>query len=83
MTVDFWPLSYAFTVPLYLALLATFLIGFVAGGVICWLSQRRWRRRARAGERRVAALERETASRPSAPAGTRALPPAGEQRRIA
>ena len=57
-----WPLPFVLELPLYLAILATLAIGFVAGGLSAWVSGRRRRREARRRGRRIAALERELAA---------------------
>lgn len=41
------PPMLAFPMPLFLALLATLILGVFIGGVAAWSAQRRWRRRAR------------------------------------
>ena len=41
------PPMLAYPMPLFLALLATLMVGVIIGGVAAWSAQRRWRRRAR------------------------------------
>jgi len=52
----------AVEMPLYLLLLATLLVGFVAGELVGWVGGWRWRREARRSRDRIAALEREVAA---------------------
>jgi len=59
VTVDFGPVPWRVDVPLYLLILATLFIGFMIGAIVIWLSQGRWRRRARARAREAEALGRE------------------------
>ena len=77
-------------VPLYLVGLGGVLAGFLAGGLVVWLSSRRWRRRAReeararhraeaeraALERQLDATERDSSEEP-APSRPSSLPAAG------
>jgi lipopolysaccharide assembly protein A len=58
----FWPLGFVVEVPLYLAVLAALLTGFVAGALTAWLAGRSRRREARRRRRRIAVLERELAA---------------------
>ena len=62
VTVGLWPLPQSLELPLYLALLAALLLGFIAGGVCVWFAGRSRRRVARERARRVVALERELAA---------------------
>jgi uncharacterized integral membrane protein len=79
-----WPLPFSLELPLYLAVLGVLVLGFVAGGVVVWLGQHRYRRDARRSAARVAALERdldEANTRLRAAeerASARPAPPAGE-----
>ena len=52
----------AVEMPLYLLLLATLLVGFVAGELVGWVGGWRWRREARRSRDRIATLEREVAA---------------------
>jgi uncharacterized integral membrane protein len=56
-----WPLGAALELPLYLAILGTFLAGFVVGAAAAWIGGGRWRREARRRRRRITALEHELA----------------------
>lgn len=62
VAVGLWPLGVALELPLYVAILGTFLIGFVAGAFAAWNAGRRGRREARHRRRRIAALEHELAA---------------------
>ena len=45
--IGLWPLEEKRAVPLYLIVLLCILLGFIAGGVVAWISGGRRRRRAR------------------------------------
>ena len=62
-TLDFWPLPYSITVPLFLALIAVLIVGFVFGGMAAWWSGRKWRRLARQKTSEADSLRREVALR--------------------
>jgi lipopolysaccharide assembly protein A len=62
-TVTLWPLPLAIDAPLYLIVLLSLLVGFLAGELVAWFNGRRWRREARFRARRIEALERELAAR--------------------
>jgi lipopolysaccharide assembly protein A len=49
----------AIELPLYLLVLGTLLVGFVAGELAAWVGGWRWRREARRSRDRIAMLERE------------------------
>ena len=57
-----WPLPFVIELPLYFAILAALLIGFVAGMLCVWIAGRRRRREMRQRGQRIAALERELAA---------------------
>ncbi len=59
VSLALWPLSFVVELPLYLALLAFLLIGFVIGALTAWFAGRRRRRESRQRRRRIAALEKE------------------------
>jgi len=59
VSVGLWPLPALVELPLYLVLLATLLVGFIVGELAAWVRGWRWRREARRGRERIAALERE------------------------
>lgn len=56
--VRFDPLPLEIETPLYLLVLFSVLVGMLIGSGVTWLSRAAWRRRARAGERRIRDLER-------------------------
>lgn len=62
VTIGLKPLPYGLAMPLYLALLAALLLGFIAGGICVWVAGRSRRREGRERARRIAALERELAA---------------------
>lgn len=62
IAVGFWPLEGTFSLPLYIAVLASFVVGFVCGGVVLWFSAGKVRRRARKFEFEAVGLKREIAS---------------------
>jgi len=62
VSVRLWPLPALIDLPLYLVLLGTLVIGFLAGELAAWLRGWHWRREARRGRERIAALEREVAA---------------------
>jgi uncharacterized integral membrane protein len=79
VAINLWPLPFDILVPLYVAVLGSLAAGALAGGAFVWLGVFKWRRRARAGERRSARLERElAAAQPGDPSssGAAAAPPA-------
>jgi uncharacterized integral membrane protein len=59
VSLALWPLPFVLELPLYLALFAALLIGFVAGALSAWAAGGRKRREARRQRRRVVALEHE------------------------
>ena len=59
VVLELWPFPFAVDLPLYLAVLGALVIGILIGGSAQWLSDGRWRRKARAGQRRASALARE------------------------
>jgi lipopolysaccharide assembly protein A len=59
VSVGLWPLPDFAQLPLYLVVLGTLLIGFLAGQLVAWLGSLRWRREARRSRQRIATLERE------------------------
>ena len=56
-----WPLPFEITVPLYVAVLTALVLGFLAGGLVAWGADRRYRVAARVRGRKAAQLERELA----------------------
>jgi uncharacterized integral membrane protein len=59
VALDLWPLPLAVDVPLYAVVIATAVIGFIAGGIVAWFSGGRARRRARQESRRAHNLEKD------------------------
>lgn len=58
-TLDFDPFPYELSIPLFAAVLGAALIGLIVGGVAAWARQGKWRRQARALQRKVGGLEGE------------------------
>ena len=57
--LDFDPIPYTITLPLFVWVLGAILIGLVVGGSAAWMRQGKWRRQTRALERQVQGLEGE------------------------
>jgi uncharacterized integral membrane protein len=57
----FWPLDGTFSLPLYIAVLVAFVVGFICGGVVLWLSAGKVRRRMRKAEFEAVGLKHENA----------------------
>jgi uncharacterized integral membrane protein len=57
--IDFWPLPYAATLPLFAVLLGAVIVGFVFGAIVAWWSGRRTRRKARERGWEIESLQRE------------------------
>jgi uncharacterized integral membrane protein len=55
--------AFAFKSPLFLLIFALLAGGLVAGGLITWIKQRKWRSRARRAEQELRALRAELAER--------------------
>jgi uncharacterized membrane protein YciS (DUF1049 family) len=55
--------AFAFKSPLFLLIFALLAVGLVAGGLITWIKQRKWRSRARRAEQEVRTLRTELAER--------------------
>ena len=60
-SVDFWPLPYTFSAPLYAVVIVALALGFVLGAVASWIGGHRWRKLARQRKRETDALTRELA----------------------
>lgn len=76
VSLALWPLGFALELPLYLAILGTFLVGFIAGALCAWVGGRHRRREARRRRRRIVALEHELAATQAELPGTVANPQA-------
>ena len=76
-----WPLGAALELPLYLAILLTFLAGFLCGALAAWVGGRHWRQEARRRRRRMAALESELSATQAQLPGTE-FPPAAPARTV-
>jgi putative membrane protein len=62
VSLGLWPLPFVLDLPLYLVILAAWLIGLVVGALSVWIAGRHGRREGRRRGRRIAALERELAA---------------------
>lgn len=62
VSLALWPLPNALALPLYLAILGSALLGFIAGALGTWLGASERRREARRRRRRLAALEHQLAA---------------------
>jgi uncharacterized integral membrane protein len=62
VSLGLWPLPFVLDLPLYLVILAAWLIGLVVGALCAWIAGRHGRREGRRRGRRIAALERELAA---------------------
>ncbi len=58
LTLDLWPLPLEIDLPVYIAVLGALAVGMAVGGSAQWISDGKWRRRARADKRKASALER-------------------------
>ncbi len=61
VTLDLWPFEISLVLPLFLMVLVSFLIGFLAGGCVMWISGGASRRQAREARRNATRLERQVA----------------------
>jgi lipopolysaccharide assembly protein A len=75
VALGLWPLPFELDLPLYLAILAALLIGFMAGVLATWIAGRRRRRENRRRGRRIAVLERELAATQAKLPGARETAP--------
>jgi uncharacterized integral membrane protein len=57
--LEFWPLPLGLSVPLYLLVLTTLIVGAVVGRLLGWLANRPVRRERRRHAKRITELERE------------------------
>ena len=61
MELDSWPLDGMVTVPVFVAVLAPFILGFLVGGMALWTSTAARRRQARRQRQQLKMLEAEKA----------------------
>ena len=59
LTLNLWPLPLEIDLPVYIAVLGALAVGMAIGGSAQWISDGKWRRRARADKRKASALERQ------------------------
>ncbi|MEX0693849.1 MAG: LapA family protein [Rhodospirillales bacterium] len=59
VTLDLWPFPHEITVPVFTLVLAIFIVGFLWGAVVAWISASSQRRRARNALWRAESSERE------------------------
>jgi uncharacterized integral membrane protein len=59
LALNFWPTGYVVSLPVYMAVFAAVLTGFVLGGVVAWLAGGRRRAEQRQVEREAERLRRE------------------------
>ena len=74
VAIEMWPLPYVAEMPAYLLALATFAVGFLAGGLILWFGAIRTRRRLTRAVRVIAEQDREIADLRARTAGRSAGP---------
>ena len=51
LTLELWPLPFAVDLPVYLAVLGALVVGVLIGGSVQWMSDIKWRGRARVRNR--------------------------------
>ena len=61
VVLDLWPFELSLQLPLFLMVLISFLVGFLAGGCVAWISAGPGRRQAREARRAASRLERQVA----------------------
>jgi len=59
LALNFWPTGYVLTLPIYLAVFATVVTGFVLGGIVTWMAGGRRRAEQREAERWHERMRRE------------------------
>ncbi len=62
VTLNLWPFPHEITVPTFTLVLAVFIVGFLWGGGVAWISAGSQRRRARNAQWRAETAERELRS---------------------
>ena len=88
LTLNLWPLPLEIDIPVYIAVLGALAVGMAIGGSAQWISDGKWRRRARAGKRKASALERQLTLAEAAreaegePVGKAPEPPAPRRARL-
>jgi len=80
VTLGIEPLPFTLELPLYAAILASLLFGFILGGIGAWLGGARTRRRARRAEAEAKHLKEELAAARQHPSADAAAASAGETR---
>lgn len=59
LALNFWPTGYVLTLPVYLAVFAAVVVGFVLGGIVAWFAGGRRRAEQREAERWHERMRRE------------------------
>ena len=59
VALDYWPLPFSHTTPIFLPVLVVGFLSFISGGLIAWLSAGGARSKARKAKRRVSNLEKD------------------------
>jgi uncharacterized integral membrane protein len=59
LALNFWPTGYVLSLPVYLAVFAAVVVGFILGGVVAWMAGGRRRAEQRRVERDAERLRRE------------------------
>lgn len=62
VTVNLWPMPHELTVPMFTMILTVFIVGFLMGGIVAWLSAGKSRQAARQQRFRADKAERELRS---------------------
>ena len=72
---DLWPVGLTVAMPLYLTVLGTIVVGFIAGGSVVWIASAQLRRTVRRQRHRVSELERQVKKFEAADDDDKAVPP--------
>lgn len=59
LALDFWPLPYTVSAPIFLVLFGAILAGFIAGGIVAWFTGRKRRAEARRQAKELERVRRE------------------------
>ena len=59
VTINLWPLPHEISIPMFTMILAVFIVGFLMGGIVAWLSAGKSRQAARQNRYRADKAERE------------------------